>query len=331
MEPILFVDKICPKPYDLRTLETEVLGGTEATVIRIAEALGVDYPVTVAQHNRLVDFRSNQVLYSPLKPEFFLQKWKAIVVLRDPFLALSIRQVSPHTPIWVWLHDLVTLMMLSIFNLAREKEIGFIVVSEFHKKQLTDICSLDPYFPVLPNIKRIYNPIADALKKDSTPVDSNKLLFASAMSKGLKETLETFQVAKKRNPDFKLYITNPSLHLFPEIKEAGVVVLGGLKHEDNIKEMRSSLCLFYPNHVFPETFGLVLAESNAVGTPVLTHPLGAAPEVLQNKEQLINTHDMQAFVERILSWKAGHRPQVSAFETCRLSRVVEDWKKLLLG
>src|SRR5579884_2370802 len=48
MSPVLFYDPGCPAPYSRRTLETAALGGTEATVVRIAEALDAD----VMQHNR---------------------------------------------------------------------------------------------------------------------------------------------------------------------------------------------------------------------------------------------------------------------------------------
>src|SRR5215469_10335658 len=48
MSAVLFFDPGCPTPYSRRTLEQAALGGTEATVIRIAEALDAE----VMQHNR---------------------------------------------------------------------------------------------------------------------------------------------------------------------------------------------------------------------------------------------------------------------------------------
>jgi len=82
------------------------------------------------------------------------------------------------------------------------------------------------------------------------------------------------------------------------------------------------------NRVFAETFGLVLAESNAVGTPVLTHPLGAAPEVLGTAEQLIDTTDVEAVIQRIMAWRDGQRPVVKANPAFYLSNVANEWLKL---
>src|SRR5690348_10745745 len=49
MSPVLFFDPGCPAPYSRLTLDEAALGGTEATVVRIAEALDA----VVIQHNRM--------------------------------------------------------------------------------------------------------------------------------------------------------------------------------------------------------------------------------------------------------------------------------------
>lgn len=93
--------------------------------------------------------------------------------------------------------------------------------------------------------------------------------------------------------------------------------------------MRSSLCLFYLNPLFPETFGLALAESNAVGTPVLAHPLGAVPEVILDDRQIINAYHLEKVVERLMLWHKGARPVVKVNENFRIERVIAHWQKLL--
>ncbi len=60
-----------------------------------------------------------------------------------------------------------------------------------------------------------------------------------------------------------------------------------------MQHIRESLCVFYPQTQRCETFGLVYAESNAVGTPVLAHDFGAAREVLSSPDQLINGKKFQ--------------------------------------
>jgi glycosyltransferase involved in cell wall biosynthesis len=50
---------------------------------------------------------------------------------------------------------------------------------------------------------------------------------------------------------------------------------------------------------WPEPFGLVMAEANACGTPVLTFPRGAAPEVIADGETGFLPHDIDGMVEAI--------------------------------
>jgi hypothetical protein len=120
------------------------------------------------------------------------------------------------------------------------------------------------------------------------------------------------------------------------------------------------LCTFIPNFVIPETFGLVFAESNAIGTPVLTHDCGAAVEVLGDRSQVLPVtvaarvyetllHNVppgwragparlagslgmfDVYTERIRAWRAGARPRVGPDSRFRLATVKEQWRALLAG
>ena len=48
MSAVLFFDPTCDRPYDTETLRRQAMGGTEATVVRVADAL----EALVVQHNR---------------------------------------------------------------------------------------------------------------------------------------------------------------------------------------------------------------------------------------------------------------------------------------
>ena len=48
MSPTLFFDPACQQPYDTMTLRQQAMGGSEATVTRVADAL----EALVVQHNR---------------------------------------------------------------------------------------------------------------------------------------------------------------------------------------------------------------------------------------------------------------------------------------
>lgn len=143
----------------------------------------------------------------------------------------------------------------------------------------------------------------------------------------------------------------------PAAETSGIEWLGPLPHARAVAEMRSALCVFYPNFVLPETFGLVFAEASAVGTPVLTHDCGAAAEVLADREQLLpvppaaRRHERMArllphalrpmlaaraerrglfepYVERVRAWRR-ERPRTNADPRFRLPAVAERWHALL--
>ena len=57
--------------------------------------------------------------------------------------------------------------------------------------------------------------------------------------------------------------------------------LGELGGEDKLALLRSARALLNPIQ-WPEPFGLVMVESLACGTPVLVHPRGAAPEIVEH-------------------------------------------------
>jgi glycosyltransferase involved in cell wall biosynthesis len=123
-------------------------------------------------------------------------------------------------------------------------------------------------------------------------------------------------------------------------------------------EVRTALCTFFPNFDIPETFGLVLAESKALGTPVLTHDCGAALEVLGDPAQALPVTAAKrlyelllggcptgwrrgpariadalglfdVYVERIRAWRAGARPVTGPDPRFRLSAVARRWREVL--
>lgn len=327
--PILFYDPSSPRGYDHESLQNESLGGTEGTVIRIAEKLGEKYPVVVAGRTKTTATTSRHVQYLPFSPALIHMPWHAIIVLRNLDSCLLIRKSFPDTPVFLWAHDLVDRRFLPYIHKMKKKKIGVIVVSEWHKQQLEDLRLIDPLIPEFPEIKVIYNAVDDNLKPDSTSVNPAKLLFPSSSYKGLENTIHVFKKLKAIQPDFELIITNPSYHETKVPVNDGVYYIGAQTHAKNIQEMRSSLAVFQMNYEVPETFGLVFAEANAVGTPCLAHPFGSASEVLTNHAQLINTYDSKAAIQRILDWRFNERPKVDIPDKFRLSNVIKGWEELL--
>jgi glycosyltransferase involved in cell wall biosynthesis len=123
-------------------------------------------------------------------------------------------------------------------------------------------------------------------------------------------------------------VANPGYFPNHDTKEQrNVVNLGALPHPEVIAHVRSALCVLHLNAVFPETFGIVHAEANAVGTPFLSSRLGAVPETADHPSELIDVNDTKAVIDRLIAWKRG-RPKVRGNPMFRLNRIVKEWLDL---
>ncbi|HTT01625.1 MAG TPA: glycosyltransferase family 4 protein [Steroidobacteraceae bacterium] len=357
-EEILFFDPNCQKPYSARTLMEEALGGTEASVARIAETLGA----RVMQHNRgAPDGR-----FLPPAPSAGI---KHLVILRDPRTVQAISARYPGARVYLWVHDLMRpggkrgrRLAASAATLA-ELAVTVVCVSDFQRRQVEAVLARVPAGRRVRAVT-IYNPVDDRLAPDGSPVDAGKLVFFSSPNKGLAFALDAFQAARRSMPDLHLRVGSPG---YKSLRRArmqsveggidGVEWLGALPQARILAEVRTALCVFYPNFVLPETFGLVLAEAKAVGTPVLTHDCGAAGEVLDDPRQTLPIARSQrlyeraarsipsgyrryvapladrlgvfdAYVERVRAWRNGARPHIGPDARFRLSAVAERWRAL---
>lgn len=335
---ILFVDPVCPKPYDPEVLANEALGGTEATVVRVAEALvakGVH--VRVAQHCRKDTYAfgtSNETmsaLYVAFGENMAFDPTH-IIVLRAPMALYQTRKQWPNAKLYLWAHDIFAGPgWADGFKALVETQTVPVVVSDWHKAQMYDAMrQLNCGHLSIPS-RRIYNPIDDDLAPDDTKYDVNKLVFFSSPHKGLAHTLKVFERFQDFDElkDMKLYIANPGYFADHQTEQKNVINLGAIPHHEVISHVRSALSVFHLNGVFPETFGLVHAEANAVGTPFLAGSSGAVPETADHPAELI--HDVantKKIIDRIQDWRGG-RPRVRGNGNFRLSKIVREWQELL--
>lgn len=347
----LFFDPTCKQPYDTRTLRREAMGGTEATITRVADALDA----LVAQHNRTAIY--GRYLTPAKMPEI-----RSVVINRDSRALPLVGQLYPNARVFLWLHDQLRPgsrragWLASTANLMRERQVTIVCVSDSQRHAVAAALrtmGLDGLRTLT-----IYNPIDDALAPDGSPIDPNKLVFFSSPNKGLKFTLDAFRALRREMPQLRLVIGNPGYKVRKSAPIAGVEYLGPQPQARIHTEVRTAVCTFFPNFVIPETFGLVFAESNALGTPVLTHDCGAAAEVLGERKQIlpvtaahrvyetILTHvspDLRAgparfaaalglfdaYTERIRAWRSGDRPHVGPDPRFRLTTIAEQWRALL--
>jgi hypothetical protein len=352
MIPLLFFDPLCPRPYGAVSLCESGLAGTEASTVRVAEALDA----WVAQHNRAEpDGR--------YRPANGLAGLRQVVVLRDPRALAAAAQLFPGARLYLWVHDRIepgssrARWFAAAAGELRRLQPDIICVSDYQRARVAATVARLPGCERLA-VRRIYNPVDDGIVPDGTPVDPCKLVFFSSPNKGLRFTLDAFRALRRRMPDLRLCVGNPGYKSLAAGPVAGVEWLGSLPHARVLAEARSALCTFSANFVIPETFGLVFAESRALGTPVLTHDCGAAREVLGDPRQLLPVGGAQRayetllrraaprwrsgparlaaalglfdrYIERIASWRAGERPRVGPDPRFRLSVVAGEWRTLL--
>jgi glycosyltransferase involved in cell wall biosynthesis len=354
MSAVLFFDPVCSQPYDTETLRRQAMGGTEATVVRVADALGA----LVVQHNRT----SASGRYLPPRRDPAVTH---VIVNRDARVLPTVRELYPNARPYLWLHDRVRPRSKRARRLAADAHVltdlgvKVICVSDTHRRAVEAALRWMGVGDCIPACT-IYNPVDDDLRPDGSAIDDRKLVFLSSPNKGLKFTLDAFRAVRRAIPGMRLVVGNPGYKTGSAARVEGVEYLGPQPQQRMHAEVRTALCTFFPNFVIPETFGLVLAESKALGTPVLTHDCGAALEVLADPAQVLPvTADRQLYewllggvsprwrrgparaaaelglfdmyIESVRAWRAGGRPVTGPDARFCLSAVTQRWHDVLTG
>jgi glycosyltransferase involved in cell wall biosynthesis len=286
-----------------------------------------------------------------------------VVINRDSRALSTVRSLYPNARVYLWLHDQLNPRskragwLASTADLLRDLAVTVVCVSNTQRAGV-EAALRTMNLEGIVRTRTIYNPIDDALVPDGSAVDSDKLVFFSSPNKGLSFTLDAFRELRRRIPELRLVVGNPGYKLRKSVAIEGVEYLGPQPQARIHSEVRTALCTFFPNFVIRETFGLVFAESHALGTPVLTHDCGAAAEIVGDRNQILPvgvarrvyetllTHvppDVRAgparvaaalglfdaYVERIRTWRSGGRPHVGPDPRFRLATVAAQWRDLL--
>ena len=318
------VDTMAPRAYSDRRDSLKGLGGTESTVVAIATALGV--PVDVRQAARTEVEVSGDVRFAPLDLTRPLPgRPPRIVVINSWKVALKLRRLHPQAKIDVWLHVYPGRHNRRMGKALAQADIACICVSACHAEHMRTWTAGSGL-----HVDHIANPIPDGLRPDDTPRDPNLLLFASSPHKGIGQVFRAYEAARVAIPSLRLVVADPGYLRWPmgQVPD-GVELLGRLERGDLHDLMRRALCLFYPQRMFAETFGLVIAEANALGCPALLHRrLGANESVASDPSQLIDVRDAEQVIGRLRAWRA-RQPVIRGREEFRLSRVREAWMERL--
>jgi glycosyltransferase involved in cell wall biosynthesis len=315
------IDPCAPRAYT--TLDDmHCLGGTEATVLRIARSLAGTQDVTVEQAVRDAHDVADGLRFVPM--DLMRTAGRTIIVINSWKVALICRRRNPDARICVWQHVVPGRHNRQMG--ADLADAGITIICVSHSLAAT----VRRLLPGGVEVTAIHNPVADDLLADATPRDPDLLLFASSPHKGMDQVARAFATLRRTLPGLRLELADPgylawNIGAFPE----GVVALGTLTHAGVIAKMRQALCVFYPQTRFAETFGLVIAEANAVGCPALVHRgLGANDEVVSDASQCVDGADSAAIADRIIAWRKTP-PTVTLRPQFRLGSVLADWRGFL--
>ena len=352
MNSVLFWDPSCVRPYDTRTVLHEAIGGSESSLSRVADALDA----YVIQHNR-------PEACGRYRPPGRIPGITHVVISRDARALPGVREIYPDARYTLWVHDQINpgstrgRRLASMAAVLRDLSVTIICVSDAQRRGVeATLQRMDVGDRV--RAHTIYNPVDGALTPDGSPVDRDKLVFFSSPNKGLKFTLDAFRAIRRQMPELRLLVGNPGYKIDKPARIEGVSWLGPQPQSRIHAEVRTALCTFCPNFVIPETFGLVFAESMALGTPVLTHDCGAASEIIGDREQVLpvtcwhRAYEralggmssrfrggparlaeqlglFDPYIERIRAWRAGARPHTGPDSRFALAAVADRWRALL--
>lgn len=197
---------------------------------------------------------------------------------------------SFHTPVFDSIHAGLT----NIFG--RDHQERFSVVSGKLGKT---------YQHLLPQQEVVYNGIDTAAWNFSRFADKDKLCWIGRICKEKAPHL-AIDYALKANK--KIVLAGPlsnteyfQEYVAPRLQQDGVEYLGHLKHKALNRLIGSSEATLFTS-VWDEPYGLVIAESLACGTPVISFNVGAAPEILTEETGfLVELEDEKSFVSAIKS------------------------------
>ena len=332
---VVIADPFCPRAYDDRCLRLRAMGGTESSVTLMAESLVSEKTsVTVIQHCRTDVYRSSAgVTY------LGCTSWRhaarhadadvAIVINSPKILALWHRQ-APGTRLVLWRHNYLGNHYRRLGSILQQCKATMVCVSATHRLGTWRKLKSWPCPPPSEQVSYIYNPV-QVYPPGHVQVKRRQLLFCSSPHKGLTRCLDLFDVVRQQViPDATLIVCNPGYLPDVQLDRPGVQSIGPQSREQLHRLIAESLCVFYPQTFFAETFGLVAAEANALGTPILASGrLGALSEIVHPGQTLLSSVTASSVSKCAREWFENNRPQVSANSAFSVATVARQWRQLL--
>jgi phosphatidylinositol alpha-mannosyltransferase len=137
----------------------------------------------------------------------------------------------------------------------------------------------------------------------------NTILFLGRLEKrkGAKYIIQAFEVLKNYMPEAKLVIAGDgplrqSLETFVDNRGISDVTFLGFVSEAKKKKLLRTCTVFTSPALYGESFGIVLAEAMALGTPIVAHQNDGYSWVMKDtgRLSLVNVQDKNAYADRLL-------------------------------
>ena len=275
---------------------------------------------TANEHVGGAHYRSVSAIATSVPPDI-------VVLIRSADCLMDMHQQFPDARLIVWYHTYHVDDIEANHVALQSVPVTLLCVSCFHQNVFKTV--LKKHGLNVPT-HFIYNPVADDLKPNPhQTVDKESMVYFSSPDGRIEPIFRLFPQVRRAIPSMKLVIGNPGYYHRDLDWGEGVSLIPPLPHHQMMARVASSLCSFYPNTGISETFGLVYAESNAVGTPVLTHHQYPLNEILQNNDQFVDCHNGNAVIETLKRWRSDDRPTTTANPRFHPNRVIHDWHMFL--
>jgi glycosyltransferase involved in cell wall biosynthesis len=317
---IIFVDS-GPLSYDGSSLMNYYLGGTESSLIYLAEELAKNNHEVVIINGCPQDSEFKNVKYLPRTKYYGNQEWwksfdpDFIIALTGPYYTEIWSRWCPKAKVMVWVH--LFSGQPATAELAKPEKIGHIDmvvgVSDWHYEDLKINHKLEKVTyiknAISDNFKNLFSSAEDLRNKKKKP----KACYTSAPYRGLEILAHSIPLYTKKI-DFdifssmQLYQSEDSLdfeNLYLYCQSfAGVKYHGVLPQKDLAQELKSCSFFTYPC-IMEETFCLSLLEAMAAGCKPIVTNLGALPSTAFGKATVVpftgmNKEFMKEFTNSVI-------------------------------
>lgn len=316
---IIFLD--CTSDKNHETIKNKAVGASEYQFYQLVEQMSKNNHHPIFCYNLCDEgssFNNINIHYKSQKKELddyrFHDNCRIIVQRFYPWEE-HIKSKLDNQHIFFWIHDLPDYMvfvgrnddLIHFYSREREKYRQYLLDNFVNKKNITFILNShhcknliidylksfgleieDHRMKVIYNI--LYEDELRSTYEKQIPVQKNKIVYASAWTKGIEDIIRLFEYIHSKNPHFVLELMNPGygmenyVHLKQDLIKRfpnNIKIHEALSKKQYGEVIKSALCVL--SSKFNETFGCVFAESYYLGTPVIADfRSGAVKEIIDN-------------------------------------------------